>query len=159
MRLTVYSQTGLLALNESWSSPFSWVIEIIRCASMTGASPHSGQATVTVAVGLSRSLSATIITLTPHLQRQADTIVITVPQILRGGHITSKHFFAARRQSCRWRRKMGHYREPTFRDRRVPSRNQPNRPARLPARRARYLKPRKSPANVAIMSVPLGPTR
>ena len=92
MRLTVSSQTGLLALNESWSSPFSWVIEIIRCASMTGASPHSGQATVTVAVGLSRSLSATIITLTPHLQRQVVTIVITVAQILRGGHSTSKHF-------------------------------------------------------------------
>src|SRR5262249_52585708 len=56
------------------------------------ASSHSGQATLRVAVGLSRSFSATIITLTPHLQRQVDTIVITVPQILRGGHRTSKHF-------------------------------------------------------------------
>ena len=36
---------------------------------------------MTVAVGLSRSLSATITTLTPHVQRQADTIVIMVPQI------------------------------------------------------------------------------
>src|SRR5262245_7773201 len=56
-------------------------MEIIRCASMPWASPHSGQATATVAVGVSRSLSATIITLTPHLRRQVDTIVITLPGI------------------------------------------------------------------------------
>src|SRR5262249_7915881 len=59
---------------------------------MTCTSPHSGQATVTVVVGLSKSLSATIITLTPHLQRQVDIVVITVAQILRRGHSTYKRF-------------------------------------------------------------------
>jgi hypothetical protein len=81
---------------------------------MTGASPHSGQATVTVAVGLSRSLSATIITLTPHLQRHADTIVITVPQILRGGHITSKHFSLGGGKAVGGGRKMGHFGGPEW---------------------------------------------
>src|SRR5262249_43472656 len=56
------------------------------------ATPQSGQATVTVAVDLSRSLSATIVALTPHLQCQVATTVITVPQILRRGHNSSKHF-------------------------------------------------------------------
>jgi len=59
---------------------------------MTCTSPHSGQATVTVVVGLSKSLSATIITLTPHLQRHVDIVVITVAHILRRGHSISKNF-------------------------------------------------------------------
>jgi hypothetical protein len=59
---------------------------------MTCTSPHSGQETVTVVVELSKSFCATIITLTPHLQRQVDIVVITVAQILRRGHSTSKQF-------------------------------------------------------------------